>query len=920
MRRRINLGAVARPTHIARGDLVRRLEAALCKKLVLVTAPAGYGKTASLRELWDALEDRDCVRVRPAPSVGDALGGDADPSEFISALAHSCAQAALNPDDAPDDGPDDGPDLATPHRDAGSPEATLANLVQRLKSRPRPVVIFIDEYDDARTPETDRLLKMFLQQTPACVRVVLAARSEPACGAAKMRLEGKLAEFTHRDLAFSLAETQALFKEEGLTQSGAESLAAKTQGWPAALALAKLWMKDGDGAPSRAAAFSGSHPMVANYLTQEVFASTPADVQRFLIETALFPVFDKELADEVLLRRDSETMLHRLESLDGFILAANRSRGGYRHHPLVADYLYSRLHELGDADYIDALHKRAAAFFDRRGEFLLALEHAIAAGDNALIESILKNPCLGFIQMTADERPFMRVLGRLEQCIPNKPEQLRPGAALRRIRQGRLIEAKDILDSAQLDLEALNRNKPSTIAQADYCAIDAIYHVYADTREDDNTALIARLGTARAARPMDEPIYVSVLNEALGVFRFRSGDIAGANDAFGRAADNFAQAQCHSGSIRNNFHRGVISMVRADISGAQGLYDHARRLHQKYLPDETALSAMIDVSEAALSYENGALASAYAILPQARRAIVNSGDYWIELLSVAFRLEARLTYSQRGFDEALGVLDRGLELARERSYDRLKKSLMAQKLHLAAIADQLDAAKKIEAEINQSFGLLKHDLRVGFGWREDAERALAQIRFEIARGRGDLAADSLDAFDKTYEPMGLEWLKLKSGALWALALAAKGEPAEAVGLLRPLLEQGEALAMYAFFLEEGSLAQALLDEAARRFSRTKKADAFNAVIVNWLVASSSYLPPEQRRTAPELTKQQRRILALLLKGFDRNAIAEQAGTTRHNIQYHLKKMFEMFGVASSRRLQAEAIRLGLVDDADTPPA
>jgi len=239
---------------------------------------------------------------------------------------------------------------------------------------------------------------------------------------------------------------------------------------------------------------------------------------------------------------------------------------------------------------------------------------------------------------------------------------------------------------------------------------------------------------------------------------------------------------------------------------------------------------------------------------------------------------------------------------------------MVQKLHLAAIAGKGAEAKVVHEEIAQHFGSPENAGPLRFGWREEAERALAEIRFEISRKRGDLALTMLEAFDQHFSSAKLEWFTLKSSTLRALALNADGEPEEAVSILRPLMEKGEALGVYSFFLEEGGQAQALLDEAAWRFSRTKRAESFTRTIIDWLVRSSSYLPPDQRLAAPDLTAQQRHILELLAEGLDRSAIAERAGTSTHNVQYHIKNMFGAFGVASSGRLVAEAIRLKLVDE------
>jgi ATP/maltotriose-dependent transcriptional regulator MalT len=882
---------------ITRAALLQRLEAQLDKKLILLRAPAGFGKTTILRDLRDALAggEQDCVWVELAAGDADAIG-------FASAIAGACRQAGLDGEDAHD--------LSLWPSSAGSPEAMLTHIARRLQAHQRPIVVFIDEYHNAAGVETDWLLNIFLQQAPEHLRVILAARSEPACGAAKLRLAGALAEFTRSDLAFDIIETDDLFRDDGLPQSDIETLFAKTEGWPAALGLAKLWIR-GHGNASAAARFSGDLAIVGGYLEQEVFTGISQELKGILIETAMFPFFDEELINAILLRHDSDVMLRRLKGHDELVVLVDPERGRFCCHPLVKEHLMGIFATIGDEDHVKTAYLRAADYFDAKGETLCALEHAIAAGDEARIEAVLGRNDFGLLQLTVDARAFTRIMGRLESYAPRLAQQLSPLRALCCIRQGRLDEAKERLDSIKKEMTSTANENCVTFAQADYILIDALYRYYADA--PDINSIIIGLENARATRFMSSPIYAGILDSMLGAFQFRAGRIDAA-DALNQAGDSFMSARAHYNFIRNNLHRGMISMVRADISGAKKLYADARHFQRKYLHDDFCLSAMIDVSEAVLLYETGALVDALAILPAARNTIIAGGDYWVELLRDAYRTEARLLYCSKGLEAAHDLLDQGVDFAHERQLPRLVQSLMVQKLHLAAIAGKHTEAKAVHEEIARHYGSPENVGALRFGWREQAERALVEIRFEISRKRGDLAITMLEAFDQRFSSAELEWFALKSATLRALALNVDGEPAEAVSVLRPLMEKGEALGVYSFFLEEGGQAQALLDEAARRFCRTKQAESFNRTIMDWLVRSSSYLPPDQRLAAPDLTARQRRILNLLAEGLDRSAIAERTGTSTHNVQYHIKNMFGAFGVASSGRLVAEAIRLKLVDE------
>jgi len=888
---------------VKRTALLSRLKSERDKKLILIHAPAGFGKTTLLRQFWNALVEGDdhCVWVGLA-------AGDADPIRFTAALFNACRQAGVDLE-----GPADRlkPDMAM------SPETTLAEFAASLQRQSRNILFFIDEYQNAESAEVDLLVKMLMQRTSQRVRIILAARSEPACGVAKMRLDGDLAEFTYADLAFDVAETEELFRGGGLSQPAIESLAAKTEGWPAALRLAKLWIAAENRSSDLVMNFSGDLPEVANYLKQEVFMTMSEDMLKFLAETAILPYFDAAMADEILLRDDSDHMLPRLEGMSAFILPVDPARRRYRHHPLLADYLRGRLHSLQDADYIKALHGRAAAYFHRRGELLYALEHAIEGGDKDRLSKIVEEPNCGLFWLTVDFNSFERVMRRIDYSVSGQLRML-PTHAFSLIKKGRLKDARGELKRVK-DLlgehERPDEDRATKLTRDDYVVIDAIHNIYTDHAQSSN--LVQKLERSLRTSEISNPMYWGVLNNVLGMTLFREGRVDDADEAFKLAIEHFTKAQSHFSVIHNLVHRGMISILKGDIPAARIFCDRSYRLHERFLPGDRKLLAIIDIGRAELHYESGELKRADKLFDTARTTIVSGGDFWVELLARAFRMEARLKYAKHGLDVALGLLGQGADLAREREFVRLEQSLTAQKIHLAAIAGNTELARRIAKEKNYT---LDSNPRTPNAWRENAELRLALIRLDIECGHGDDALAALDEFDKDAQLANLQWFKLKARTLRALALLVAGQSQEAAVLLRELLETGEDLGLRSFVLEEGLLAQRLIDEAARRFSKSKQANEFNKTVLDWLVDSSKYIPPDQRLQKPTLTTQQELILRFLAQGLDRKAIAEEAETTTHNVQYHLKKMFGLFNVTSSARLVAEAKRLELVDGADVVSA
>lgn len=878
---------------LPREDLVCRLKARLDRKLVLICAPAGYGKTFLMQRLWSDLngENMDCVWL-------DAAAGADDSAAFAEALVAAFARAGIVSEDAPRKHPE--------------PYDALACLVRRLHARGRPTFVFADEYHVVERSGADRVLKDFLERTPPAVRILLAARSEPACGAAKLRLQGALAEFTQDDLAFSGDEILQFFQDQDVTRNEAQSLAAKTQGWPAAIGLAKLWMRDENVPAGHITRFAGDHPLMENYFRQEVLADVSAEAQSFLIATALFSSFNADLLDAALSRHDGAIMMGGLKYLQGFIAPADPARRRFRHHPLLKEHLLSRVHELGDGEYFRAVHRRAAERFEDSGEPLAALDHALRAGDDRLVQALVDSSHFGAVALAGDARVLMQIMRRLDEGRLRETARLKLARAIDRLRRGRLADARALIDRVKADLALFPPESLDASLSADLILFEALYVIHADLPETDGPA--AALEDARPLFAALDPVDAGAADNAIGLLRFRCGQIEDAEAAFDRAAVRLSEAASHEDCIRNCVWRALIALLRADLAAAQRLIEKARRSYCSHFLDDAQLAAMIDIGEAALLYEKGAPDPAKTRIGDARRALIATGGLYSEFSILACQIEAMLTYRQHGPDAALGLLDACLVVARELASDRLERSLLAQRLHLAALAGGRALAGEAKSALDHRFGPATAVSQPASGWREGAERIFAEAAFHISRKRSDLALDALGALGGLSPALNLKWLTLKSAALRAIALAAEGDAVGSTQLLRGLLEEADRLQLQAFLLEEGAGAQRLLDEAARRYSKTKKADAFNHMLVKWLVASSSYLPPVERIKPPDLTAQQRRILALLAQRADRKTMAERCGTTTFNIDYHIRKMFDLFGVASANRLAAEALRLGLAGD------
>ena len=260
----------------------------------------------------------------------------------------------------------------------------------------RPVTIVLDDLHAVRSEASLGSIAHAIERLPPEARVVVSTRSDPAVGLAKLRAKRALIEVRARELAFTVDEARELFVREGIELSGDSVglLVERTEGWPAGLYLAALWLRDLDDPDEGVRAFAGSARHVGDYLTAEVLAALPAETRDFLVQTSVLGRFTPELCDAVLGREDSAALLAELAHSNMFLVALDACAEWHRYHHLFGELLQL---ELG-RDAARELRRRAADWCRAHGLVEEAIEHASAAGDAETMAELLLETHLEFIR------------------------------------------------------------------------------------------------------------------------------------------------------------------------------------------------------------------------------------------------------------------------------------------------------------------------------------------------------------------------------------------------------------------------------------------------------------------------------------------------------------------------------------------
>jgi LuxR family transcriptional regulator, maltose regulon positive regulatory protein len=358
--------APATPGLIDRGGPLAALDRAAARKVTIISAPAGSGKTSLLR----AWADRPGQSRRLA--VVQVQRDQQDAQQFWLALLNAVRQSAgtVSGREAP---------AATPDFNG---QAIVGRVLRELTDARSDLTIVIDDLHELNSPDALGQLTRLLESLPADVRAVLITRHDLRLRLHRLRLDGELAEIRTADLRFTERETRMLLDASGiaLSEAGAALLHQRTEGWAAGLRLVVLSLA-GHPDPERfAAEFSGSDRAVAEYLLAEMLERQPGDVQDLLLRTCLIDRVNGELADVLTGWTGSERILLELEDANAFVVSLDRERTWFRYHQLFADLLRLQLRRTLP-DQVPELHRRAAGWFIRQGQVVDAVRHTQAAGD-----------------------------------------------------------------------------------------------------------------------------------------------------------------------------------------------------------------------------------------------------------------------------------------------------------------------------------------------------------------------------------------------------------------------------------------------------------------------------------------------------------------------------------------------------------
>jgi LuxR family transcriptional regulator, maltose regulon positive regulatory protein len=911
------------PGFVPRPRLVEALDEGLARGRVLVCAPAGSGKTALLA---------DWCRGGGRPVAWLGLdGGDSDPARFwryaVAALDRARPGLAGRVGPPP----------------PGSSDGLVTALINELAADPGPdeVLLVLDDYHLIDSGPVHESLAFLLENPPPGLHLVISGRADPPLPLARLRARGQLGELRAADLRFTPEEAAALLGETagpGLPAMAADALTARTEGWAAGLQLAALSLRGHADPAGFAAAFSGSHRFVLDYLADEVLDRQTEPVRAFLLETSVLERLSGELCDAVTGRAGSQAMLAGIERAGLFLVPLDEVRGWWRYHHLFADLLRARL-QAEQPGRVQALHAAAAAWCDEHDLADDAVRHALAAGDAAWaarlaerhVETLLGRSEGATLRRWLSALPAQAVRGRPRLCLAQAY-----GAA-----QGFQTEALEaLLDDAEGAFAASGgepyedpAGRTASVLANVPAAIAFLRGSLARLRGDAALAAVCNR-QALAQLGEDEWLMRSFVRWNQAAADWLGGRLGPAEPGL---AAVLAELQAADEAVRRvggdpaevfreveggaGFFAGFLAArVRYDlgqVQRAQGNLDAALATYSQALEvtGESSQPPHLGLAHAGLAqvlYERNELAAA---LDHATRAVTLCRQLaYTPPLATALAVVARIRHAHGDAAGAAEAMGEAGQAGLSPQVTALLNPVPAQRARLLLAQGDVDAA----AQWTTAAGLSPDD-EPDYP-REPAHLVLARVL--LAQHDPGPALTLLQRLAGAAASQGRAGSIIEIQALRALALAARGDHAGVLGALTEAVTLARPQGYVRVFADEGVPMRALL--ARLSAARPDQQPPVGGIDPGYLAAlaracgQADAAPPPSRTAgaAPgliePLTGRELEVLRLLAAGKSNQRIARDLVVALDTVKKHVTHVLGKLGADNRTEAVARARDLGLI--------
>ena len=917
-----------RPKAIIRPRLTERLNAGLqhTPGVILISAPAGFGKTTLISEWMTAFTPACSAGVKAAWLSLDE--GDSDPTRFLTYLIAALQTIAANIGDGLLNALQSPQPLST--------ESILTALLNEIAAVSEDFILVLDDYHVVEAQVVDRMLTFLVEHLPPHMQLVIVSREDPPLPLARLRVRGQLTELRAADLRFTPAEAaEFLNRVMGLNLS-AENIAAlenRTEGWIAGLQLAAISMQGRSDVASFIGSFTGSHRFVLDYLVEEVIQHQPEQVRGFLLQTVILDRMCAVLCNAVTGREDSKELLDVLERGNLFLISLDDQRQWYRYHHLFADVLRAHLME-AQPERVTSLHSRASVWYERNGLPSDAIRHALAAKEFARAVDLIE---LAFPAMNR-ARQFATLLGWLK-ALPDEVVRVRPmlcyAYALSSMACGENERVEAWLRDAEHWLEATadSDERAESLATemivADEKEFQRLPGLIALIRAGQALGRGDMLGTVKYAQrvldfaPEGDHLMLGGAASQLGLVAWTDGDLDTARLMTADGMVNLQLGGYISPSIGCAITLADIQIAQGRLHGAMTTYE--RGLQWAMPPGAPILPGAADmyVGLSNLQYEHNDLKTATQHLLTSQSLGVLAG-----LPQNPYRWRAtmaRIQMTQGDLAGALDLLDQAERLY-DGNFSPNVRPIATRKVRVwvaqGRLSEALNWAREQGLSIDDDLSYLREFDHITLArvmlacyQRDHADRSLAGVM------------GLLERLLKAAEAGGRTGSAIEILLLHALAYHAKGDLAAARLPLQRALILAEPEGYVRIFVDEGEAMRLLMAECRVLIEKQKQPEdqqligyvdkilaAFppSASPHSTIVQQKSEIRNQHSEMVELLSERELGILRLIAEGLSNREIGERLFLALDTVKGHNRRIFDKLQVSSRTEAIARARELGLL--------
>lgn len=877
---------------VSRQRLIKVLNEGLRSKLILVTAPAGYGKSTLLSEwtyqnnlpaAWLTLDEGDNDLNRFIAYITAAL-------QTIHEGIGSIALEGLRSSPTPD------------------LKSIISQLINEIDLVSDPFVLILDDYQVIEFQLIQDAVSFLVEHTPPQMHVVISSRIDPSLPLARMRGRGQLTELREADLRFTAHEATEFFSQTmniKLEEVDMDALTSLTEGWIAGLQLAAISIKNSVDRSAFITEFSGSHEFIVDYLTDEVLDKTPAELKEFLLQTSILKEFSAELCDQVTGLQNGARCLEELRENHLFLMPLDNERHWFRYHSLFADLLQKRLLE-EQADEIPFLHQRASNWFVQNEDLERAIYHALQAEDY--------EGALSIIEQTAED-----TMGRSEftiflnwlHAIPAKMTRTRPRLLIFGATASLFSEGEPETVSAMLD-DAVEADEGN-----DYVGeISAIRAIIA-TLKGDIEESIERSQNAVADLPEGNIFLRSLVIGNLSLAYISTGDIVSAAELFSKVAKSAEKAGNHMAAVMALRRLAEMALISGDLHRAWDICKRGLAIAVYPSGKPLPVAGVLLAVQGDIMREWNQLPEALELIRKGIELILS----WSELAAVEIYLYlARIKRSMGDAEQAQAAINTARQISARNEASRIAPvivNLFQARLWLQL--GQLAEVEKWEKEYQPFTTYLEEQ-----GYNPKYHHHLLEIegitfaRLRLAQGRWAEALNILEPLHQAAVNLKRRGRVIEILVLKAIASFKLLENEKAQDLLEGALSFAEPQGYLRMFIDEGEPLRELLTSLFEDVRRREESDSAG-VSVEYLNQLLTALTTDSvaRKIAGQgemepFSDRELEVLRYLTTSLTSTEIAQELYISPNTVRFHIKNIYSKLGVNQRAAAVERARDLGLV--------